>query len=140
MKVNLFFETTDMDGMVTNTKQVAVMEKNEDGYRLVYVESIVENGDKIKSTMTVNEQSLRVLRTGGVTCDFMYGDAMVHNTVYGTPYGNIPLMLKTKQYYFDEIWSTQDAFSICVDVRYDMIFGEQSPMPMRIRLKITPME
>lgn len=138
MKVNISIETTDMEGNVSHTKQVAVMEKNETGYRLVYVESIVENGEKIKSTMMLNGRSLRVVRTGGITCDFMYGDAMVHNTLYGTPYGNIPVVLATKQYDFVEEWLTEDAFSICVDTRYDLIFDGQSPMPMRIRLEIRP--
>ena len=63
MKVNIAFETTDMDGEISKTSQFAVMERTKDGYRLVYVEDVLNNGNKIKATMLVTNDSLRVIRS-----------------------------------------------------------------------------
>ena len=115
MKVNIAFETTDMDGEISKTSQFAVMERTKDGYRLVYVEDVLNNGNKIKATMLVTNDSLRVIRSGAVNCDFMYGTAMVHNTSYETPYGKFPVTLTTKSYFFEEQGKSEQDFALKVD-------------------------
>ena len=140
MKVNIAFETTDMDGEISETSQFAVMERTKDGYRLVYVEDVLNNGNKIKATMLVTNDSLRVIRSGAVNCDFMYGTAMVHNTSYETPYGKFPVTLTTKSYFFEEQGKSEQDFALKVDSTYDLVFVGQEPLSMRICLTITPIK
>lgn len=140
MKVNIAFETTDMEGEVSKTDQFAVMERTNDGYRLVYVEDVMNDGNKVKATMLLTNSSLRVMRSGVVNSDFMYGTAMVHNTVYETPYGKFPVTLETKAFSFEEKRESEKAFTLTTSTTYDLIFEGQEPLSMSICVTITPIE
>lgn len=140
MKVNIAFETTDMEGEVSKTDQFAVMERTNDGYRLVYVEDVMNDGNKVKATMLLTNSSLRVMRSGVVNSDFMYGTAMVHNTVYETPYGKFPVTLETKAFSFEEKRESEKTFTLTTSTTYDLIFEGQEPLSMSICVTITPIE
>lgn len=138
MKVNIAFETTDMEGEVSRTNQFAVMERTTGGYRLVYVEDVMNDGNKVKATMLLTKDSMRVMRSGPVNCDFMYGTAMVHHTSYETPYGRFPVTLETKEFSFNEQRESEKVFTLTTNTTYDLVFEGQEPLTMRICVTITP--
>lgn len=140
MKVNILFETTDMEGEISRTDQFAVMERTSDGYRMVYVEDIMNDGNKVKATMLLTKDFLRVMRSGVVSCDFMYGAAMVHHTFYETPYGRFPVTLSSKHFSFEERWESKQDFVLLADTTYDLIVSGQEPLNMRICVTITPIK
>lgn len=100
MKVKIRFETTDSEGDVTNSESVAVLTAQDGGYRLSYAEDLSGEGHITKSVLSLTKDSLRITRSGELNMDFMYGNGMVHNTIYNTPYGPIPVSVVTEQYAF----------------------------------------
>lgn len=153
MKVNIEFESTDAQGEVSVTKVFAVMEIRRFDYRLVYVEDLSGDGRMTKSTMFLSDRELRIRRTGEVDTDFIYGNAMIHHTTYGTPYGTLPVTLETEDYDFSvgrvgdavsevqrEEWAgtgLPDDFEICARTDYRLIMGGQEPLSMRMKIRIT---
>lgn len=153
MKVNIEFESTDDQGEVFVTKVFAVMEIRRFDYRLVYVEDLSGEGRMTKSTMFLSDRELRIQRTGELDTDFIYGKAMIHHTTYGTPYGTLPVTLETEDYTFsvgrvgDNVSGAQngewegtglpDDFEIRARTDYRLILGEQEPLSMRMKIRIT---
>lgn len=157
MKVNIEFESTDAYGEVSVTNVFAVMEVRQFDYRLVYVEDLSGEGKMTKSTMLMSDRELRILRTGELDTDFIYGNAMVHHTTYKTPYGVLPVTLETENYKFrvgrkgdvvseadsnlqDGEWNgvgLPDDFEIRAETGYKLIMAGQEPLAMRMKIRIT---
>lgn len=143
MKVNLEIESVDVSGEVIKTKSFAIMDIREFDYRLVYVEDLSGEGIKTRSTMFVSPEELRIIRKGELNTDFIYGNNMVHNTSYITPYGAFPVTVKTLSYSYDIQGDLEDedvGFAINVATTYTLQVGEDEPMRMSIKLCITKAE
>lgn len=143
MKVNIEFESVDMNGEVTKSKIFAVMEVRRYDYRLVYVEDLSGDGKITKSSMILSHEGMRLTRTGELTTDFMYGKNMVHNTSYGTAYGTLPITVETDHYEFtvegvsEESPELPDDFEISAHVLYKLIVNEDEPLDMNMKIRIT---
>lgn len=136
MKVNIHFETKDMEGHTEKSSVMAVLERRKNDYRLVYVEDLSGEGNMTKSTLTISEDSLRILRDGEIVTDFAYGNALIHNTVYKSQYGTMPLTITTSRYDYELVKDTGDEILINAAIEYSMAFAGQEPMDMEIRLQI----
>ena len=76
MKVRLEFKNTDADGEITTSLVTAMMEIREQDYRLLYAEDLSGDGKLTKSTLTISDEGMRIIRNGELTTDFMYADNM----------------------------------------------------------------
>lgn len=152
MKVTIEFETRDAQGGVLTSQVPAMMEIRNSDYRLVYVENLSQGGgadrrNLTRSTMLLSQSGMRIIRTGELNTDFMYGREMVHNTTYGTPYGTVPITLKTEDYHFcieGKDGEPFDGTGVCLpenfliraEAVYKLIMEEQEPLDMHIKLRI----
>ena len=151
MKVKLEIESTDMDGSVMRTDTIAMMEFREKDYRLMYVEDLSGQGNKTKTTLHLTSGSLRILREGEINSDFMYADGLEHNTLYVTPYGDIPVTLVTEQFDFmgSQTEVAEDMFTqgirvlpitffMSYYVEYSLNIQGAEPMPMKVKVNVRP--
>ncbi|MGN0435284.1 MAG: DUF1934 family protein [Wujia sp.] len=151
MKVKLEIESTDMDGSVMRTDTIAMMELRDKDYRLMYVEDLSGQGNKTKTTLHLTSGSLRILREGEINSDFLYAEGLEHNTLYGTPYGKIPVTLVTEQ--FDFMGSSMEVaedmfhaslktlpltFFMSYYVEYSLNIQGAESMPMKVKVNVKP--
>jgi uncharacterized beta-barrel protein YwiB (DUF1934 family) len=141
MKVRIEFESRDAENEVTRNLVNAVMEVHPHQYRLVFVEDLSGDGKKTKSTMLVSPDSLRIIRTGELNTDFIYGPEVVHHTSYQTPYGSLPVTLKTTSHSFSSNCygkpELPEDFEINSAVKYMITMGNEAPLPMEMKIRIT---
>ena len=150
MKVNLEYESIDMEGEKSLSKVMAIMEIRESDYRLVFVEDLSGEGNMTRSTMMLSEEGMRIIRKGELNTDFMFGPALVHNTNYATPYGNLPISLITKEFTFSvshpefreenpiKSGDVPDGFCISSYAAYDIVLSGQK-MSMSMKVRVTKM-
>lgn len=151
MKVRLEIESTDMEGSIMRTDTTALLERRENDYKLVYVEDLSGQGKKTRTTLLLTSGSIRILREGEVNSDFMYADGLEHNTVYVTPFGDIPVTLVTEQFDFmgsqmeiaeeiplPEIKSLPITFFMSYYVEYSLNMRGTEPMPMKVKVSVRP--
>ncbi len=135
MKVNIELVTTDENGDVTRSKIFAVMEnQGQQSYRLVYVEDLSGDKKMTRTTLMINPKNMRVSRRGEIVSDFIYEAGLVHNSMYRTSYGDIPVTIKTAGYEFEEL---EDG---CINVRalYFLDMGENpAAAPIKLEIRIT---
>lgn len=143
MKVNIEIESVDITGEKIKTKNFAIMDVRDFNFRLVYVEDLSGDGIKTRSTLFVSPEELRIIRKGELNTDFIYGNNMVHNTSYITPYGAFPVTIKTLSYKYELQGDIEDediGFAIKVATSYTLQVGEDEPIKMSIKLCITKAE
>ena len=142
MKVRVEFETTDETGEVSTSFHVALMEMTEQGMRLSYVEDVSGDGKKTRNTLLVSEKNLRVLRSGELQSDFMYGHDLQHNTVYQTPYGAFPVTVHTKRFSHSaegvdyEGKAINQIFRVLLELDYTLTMGQDAPMYVQMKIQI----
>ena len=149
MKVNLEYESIDADGEKQLSKVIAIMEIRPEDYKLTFVEDLSGEGKTTRSTMYLSPESMRIIRKGELNTDFMFGPALVHNTNYATPYGNLPVTITTKE--FDFFASHPEIsggnmlnggvlsldYSLNVSTSYDIeMNGTKMPMSMRVNVTL----
>lgn len=144
MKVKIEFTNTDVDGEITTSLVSAMMEIREHDYRLLYAEDLSGDGKLTKSTLTISDEGMRIIRNGELTTDFMYADNMVHNTNYQTPYGNFPVTLTTLEYSYSEQGTITNRlqlpedFAIHVYTAYSLKIANEDALTLKMNIKITP--
>lgn len=144
MKVRLEFKNTDADGEITTSLVTAMMEIREQDYRLLYAEDLSGDGKLTKSTLTISDEGMRIIRNGELTTDFMYADNMIHNTNYQTPYGNFPVTLTTHEYSFSEQGTITNRFQLPKDFEinvytsYSLKIAAEEPLTLKMNIQITP--
>ena len=142
MKAIIEFENTDADGEVTKSKVSAVMEVRQNDFRLVYVEDLSGDGKLTKSTLTLSGDSMRIIRKGELTTDFIYGMNLIHNTTYQTPYGTLPVVVETENYSFEaegvseENNALQENFRLQVQTAYKLIVGGEEPLKLNMKITV----
>lgn len=149
MKVNLEYESIDADGEKQISRVAAIMDVRMKDYKLSFVEDLSGDGKTTISTMYLSPDSMRIIRKGEVITDFMFGEALTHNTNYATPYGNLPVTISTNEFTFsvshpdfrETIFAKNgDApcdFCISAYVSYDILMnGVKMPMSMKVRVTL----
>lgn len=142
MKVRITMETLDAEGNKTQSQVSALMAMKDHAMQLTYVEDLSGEGRKTKSSMRLTPGQLRVIRTGEINTDFMYGNCMTHNTSYGTMYGTFPMTIQTEKFLYssdgvdlDDMQVTSDFF-VQVHIHYDLLMADGDPMKMKMSMKI----
>ena len=140
MKVCLEFNTIDSDGDKTASKCLGVMEVRKNDYRIVYMEDLSGQGIMTKSTLIISKEGMRIIRKGELSSDFIYEEALVHNTTYKTPYGIFPVTISTSKYVYNDnivdATSLPEDFFIGVVADYSLIIGQGEPMNMSIEINV----
>ena len=141
MKVKLVVDRTDEDGTTSKSEHTAIMNRHNDGYKLTYTEDLSGEGIITNTTMFISSSQLRILRRGELTTDFIYSEALVHNTAYETPFGNLPITLTTERYEYNDNFSDSegDAGAIMVFSSYILDVGDSltPPNSMNLSIKVT---
>ncbi|MBQ8412575.1 MAG: DUF1934 domain-containing protein [Lachnospiraceae bacterium] len=149
MKVNLEYESIDMDGETHTSKVLALMEIKKLYYRLVFVEDLSGEGSMTRSIMMLSKEAMRLIRKGEINTDFVFDTTLTHNTSYVTPFGNIPVTLTTETYDFsvshpefeEENPMSKEIipadFSINAYASYYISIDGQA-IPMSMKVKVTP--
>ena len=133
MKVNLEYESIDADGEKTKAKTMALMDEISTGYKLTFVEDLSGEGRKTRSTMYVSSTGFRLIRQGELNTDFMFGPDLLHNTLYGTPYGTLPVVISTKSFSYN---GRNEQYIFTIKVSYTLQIEGQEPTPMEIAVKV----
>lgn len=128
--------TIDENGDESETKLFAVMEnQGQQHFRLVYVEDLSGDKKMTRTTILINPKSMRVTRRGMLVSDFIYEEGLVHNSLYGTQYGDIAVTLKTTRYKFEQL----DNGVINAEAVYFLdMGGSQAAAPTKLFIEITP--
>lgn len=143
MRVHLEFENTDADGSITKSEVTAIMELRDKNYILTYVEDLSGDGNLTKSSLILSEDSMRIIRKGELTTDFMYGKNIVHNASYQTPYGTLPVTVMTERYSFQAVGTEEnDAVGEKLRLRahaaYRLTIGEEEPLRFNMKITVRP--
>lgn len=69
-----------------------------DGMHYVLAKEVNE-GVVTDLRLTFDEKSLKVRRSGEITTELTFEPDMVHETMYRTPYGSLPVKTHTSEYY-----------------------------------------
>lgn len=137
MRVSIVIESVDQDGIKSRSENSAVIYKESDGYRLTYTEDLSGEGNLTKTTMFLSEAELRIIRRGELVTDFIYGEALTHNTSYETPFGTIPITLVTESYeYYDGLHEPETGISIVSSYTLDMGDSLMPPSSMSMNISI----
>ena len=72
-----------------------------DGKHLVLAKEEVE-GSVINLRLTFDTKTLEVRRSGEVVTELVFENDRVHETMYRTPFGAIPVRTETREYYLNE--------------------------------------
>lgn len=134
MKVNVTFETKNSDNEIEVNTAVAVLDKQDDLYRLVYVEDLSGFGKKTKSVLTLGEGGMQVSKNGEIISQFVYEKGLIHNSIYKTVHGSFPVSVITKDYVFKK----QSETDIEIFTSYELCFnGTDDGMPMEMKIKVS---
>lgn len=165
MKVVVELKNVDENNDLTHSRVCALLEERDNNIKVTYVEDLSGDGRKTKTQMLISATSLRVTRRGELNSDFVYGDKMTHNTIYSTPFGEIPMTIVTKKFEFSlghmgkshtvvgnetaTLWIEPDHFEeikfgeklpndfqMEINIDYDICVEGQSAMPMSLGMKI----
>lgn len=148
MKVNVEYESIDADGEKQISKVAAVMDMRLKDYKISFAEDLSGDGKITGSTMYLSADSMRIIRKGEVNTDFMFGENLIHDTNYFTPYGNLPVTISTKKFKFSvshpdfqgnmhvKKSDVPRDFWISAYASYDILMNGVK-MPMSIKVSVT---
>lgn len=66
-------------------------------YFAEYEESEISGMEGTKTVMKINEDTLRIVRTGTTTSDLMFKQGMDHVSLYSTPFGTLEVMIRPRK-------------------------------------------
>lgn len=137
MRVKVIVESMDQDGITSRSENTAVIFKENEGYRLTYSEDLSGEGTLTKTTMHISPFELRIIRRGELITDFIYGEALTHNTSYETPLGTIPITLITESYEFTDELHKTDGGHISISSSYTLDMGDSLMPPSSMSMNIS---
>lgn len=137
MRVKVIVESTDQDGIKSRSENTAVIFKENKGYRLTYSEDLSGEGTLTKTTMHISPSELRIIRRGELITDFIYGEALTHNTSYETPLGTIPITLITESYEFTDEFHESENGRINISSSYTLDMGDSLMPPASMNMNIS---
>lgn len=152
MRVSIEVETMDAEGDITVVNIPAAMEIRQGECRLVYVEKLSDEGGNTRTVMTISGKKMRIIRKGEINSDFIYESSLIHNTMYGTPYGTFPVTIETNRYNCriysvsedgklqkEPVWPVDRSHihEIHAEADYKLSINGGEPLELSIKLKIT---
>lgn len=66
-------------------------------YFAEYDESEISGMEGTRTTMKINEDTLRIVRSGTTTSDLMFKKGIDHVSLYNTPFGTLEVMIKPRK-------------------------------------------
>jgi uncharacterized beta-barrel protein YwiB (DUF1934 family) len=66
-------------------------------YFAEYEESEISGMEGTRTTMKINNDTLRIVRSGTTTSDLMFKKGIDHISLYNTPFGTLEVMIKPKK-------------------------------------------
>jgi uncharacterized beta-barrel protein YwiB (DUF1934 family) len=66
-------------------------------YFAQYEESEISGMEGTRTTMKINQDTLRIIRSGTTTSDLMFKKGIDHVSLYNTPFGTLEVMIKPKK-------------------------------------------
>ena len=151
MKVFLELETINEQGETELENMPAILEKQDKICRLKYLQKVSDNDEYVNTEMIFTSKTMRMKRTGILESDLIYENGLVHNSLYHTPFGALPMTLETKNYSVVlktageeagevedlQLENINDEFEINMSMKYDLIVAEQEPLYMQVNVKVT---
>ena len=135
MQVKVIIESTDQDGIKSKSENFAIMSDDKNGYRLEYSEDLSGEGILTDTIMLISSSELRIIRRGELESDFIYSNALTHNTSYNTPFGVIPITIVTNSYeYLDMLHDADTGINISSSYTIDM--GDSLTPPANMDMNI----
>lgn len=122
VRVSTFTMQKDEDGKTEfSTSAEGIMYVKDGGYFIFYTEQD-EDGEKMSDgRITVTKNSVEIKRTGAYSSRLIFEEGKTHKSIYSTPYGNMPAVLKTRK-----ITSAVDSDGGKIILEYIMTVGERT--------------
>jgi uncharacterized beta-barrel protein YwiB (DUF1934 family) len=88
-----------IDGQPEAVELITQGEYHKEGneYFAEYDESEISGMEGTKTTMKINEDTLRIVRSGTTTSDLMFKKGYDHLSLYNTPFGTLEVMIKPRK-------------------------------------------
>lgn len=98
VRVSTFTIQKDEDGKTEfSTSSEGIMYVKDGGYFVFYTEQD-EDGEKMSDgRITVTGNTVEIKRTGAYSSRLVFEEGKIHKSIYATPYGNMPAVLKTRK-------------------------------------------
>lgn len=71
--------------------------RKDNEYFAEYEESEISGMEGTRTTMKINEDTLRIVRSGTTTSDMMFKKGLNHVSLYNTPFGTLEVMIRPKK-------------------------------------------
>jgi uncharacterized beta-barrel protein YwiB (DUF1934 family) len=88
-----------VDGQPESVELITQGEYHKEGneYFAEYDESEISGMEGTKTIMKINEDTLRIVRSGTTTSDLMFRKGHDHLSLYNTPFGTLEVMIKPRK-------------------------------------------
>lgn len=88
-----------IDGQPESVELITQGEYHKEGneYFAEYDESEISGMEGTKTIMKINEDTLRIVRSGTTTSDLMFKKGYDHLSLYNTPFGTLEVMIKPRK-------------------------------------------
>ena len=88
-----------IDGQPESVELITQGEYYKEGneYFAEYQESEISGMEGTKTIMKINDDTLRIMRSGTTTSDLMFKKGIDHLSLYNTPFGTLEVMIKPKK-------------------------------------------
>lgn len=88
-----------IDGQPESVELITQGEYHQEGneYFAEYEESEISGMEGTKTIMKINEDTLRILRSGTTTSDLMFKKGTDHVSLYNTPFGTLEVLIKPRK-------------------------------------------
>lgn len=99
-KVLISVKTTQViDGQPEAVELITQGEYHKEGneYFAEYEESEISGMEGTKTVMKINEDTLRIMRSGTTNSDLMFKKGFDHVSLYNTPFGTLEVMIKPRK-------------------------------------------
>lgn len=90
--------TIEENGERTEAEAFASMVSSDGMYELAYSEDLSGEGIKTSTIMRITDKYMSIVREGEVSSEFIYEENTVHNSLYETFYGDLPISIETSSY------------------------------------------
>ncbi len=132
--VETFTRQKDQDGKTEfSTRSEGTMFVKDGEYFVFYTE-LDEDGEKMSDgRITIAKDTVEIKRTGAYSSRLIFKEGKTQNSIYSTPYGNMPAVLKTRK-----LIAAVDKDGGKIILEYSMTVGGRS-FENSVTVKVSPL-
>lgn len=98
---------------------------------LLYEEPVEDSSQMMKATLKIRKKCVEIMKKGPLQVHLIFEQGKNHVCQYDTPFGSIPVDIRTK-----EVWMEEDEQNIHAELKYTLVMGGEFLADSQVTLRV----